>query len=163
MALRSRRFRLRSNSISQMGHSRRYALRPNTSGLPPTTDIQRPNRLVSKYSISSQSSRNSFAVAGGGAWEILPPSPHAQPEERCSTSRQPSLITRPASTGKSLLIFGNRVKPRNQKYFAFAAGQITFVSARLARQEGRLAIVTKRAAGCGGRGCAFDERRKSVR
>jgi hypothetical protein len=32
-------------------------------------------------------------------------------------------------------------------------------SARLARQEGRLAIVTKRAAGCGGRGCAFDEGR----
>src|SRR5882757_6515622 len=32
-------------------------------------------------------------------------------------------------------------------------------SARLTRQEGRLAIVTKRAVGCGGRGCAFDERR----
>ena len=29
--------------------------------------------------------------------------------------------------------------------------------ARLTRQEGRLAIVTKRAVGCGGRGCAFDE------
>ena len=36
-----------------------------------------------------------------------------------------ALITRPASTGKSLLIFRNRVKPRNQKYFAFADGQIT--------------------------------------
>src|SRR6202022_22981 len=31
--------------------------------------------------------------------------------------------------------------------------------ARLTRQEGRLAIVTKRAVRCGGRGCAFDERR----
>ena len=30
--------------------------------------------------------------------------------------------------------------------------------ARLTRQEGRLAIVTKRAVGCGGRGCADDER-----
>ena len=34
-----------------------------------------------------------------------------------------------------------------------------YISARLTRQEGRLAIVTKRAVGCGGRGCAFDERR----
>jgi hypothetical protein len=33
-----------------------------------------------------------------------------------------------------------------------------FLSARLTRQEGRIAIVTKRAVGCGGRGCAFDER-----
>jgi hypothetical protein len=28
-------------------------------------------------------------------------------------------------TGKSLLIFRNRVKPRNQKYSAFAVGQIS--------------------------------------
>jgi hypothetical protein len=28
-------------------------------------------------------------------------------------------------TGKSLRIFRNRVKPRNQKYFAFVAGQIS--------------------------------------
>jgi hypothetical protein len=28
-------------------------------------------------------------------------------------------------TGKSLLIYGNRVKPRNKKYFAFAVGQIS--------------------------------------
>jgi hypothetical protein len=33
-----------------------------------------------------------------------------------------------------------------------------FESARLTRQEGRLAIVTKRAVGCDGRGCADDER-----
>jgi hypothetical protein len=36
-------------------------------------------------------------------------------------------------------------------------------SSRLTRQEGRLAIVTKRAVGCGGRGCAFDERHRGGR
>src|SRR5258707_7908082 len=51
-------------------------------------------------------------------------------------------------TGKSLLIFRNRVKPRNQKYSAFAAGQISArTSAIPCPQEGRFAIVTD--AGCG--------------
>jgi hypothetical protein len=37
-------------------------------------------------------------------------------------------------TGKSLLIFGNRVKPGNQKYFASHVGQITLTSSpRLTR------------------------------
>ena len=34
------------------------------------------------------------------------------------------------SRGKSLLIYGNRVKPRNEKYFAFAVGQIISTSLR---------------------------------
>jgi hypothetical protein len=51
-------------------------------------------------------------------------------------------------TGKSLLIFRNRVKPRNQKYSAFAAGQISArTSAVPCPQEGRFAIVTD--VGCG--------------
>jgi hypothetical protein len=51
-------------------------------------------------------------------------------------------------TGKSLPIFRNRVKPRNQKYSAFAAGQISATtSAVLYPQEGRFAIVTD--VGCG--------------
>jgi hypothetical protein len=41
-------------------------------------------------------------------------------------------------TGKSLRIFRSHVKPRNYKYFAFAAGQIKGTSiAILSRQEGR--------------------------
>jgi hypothetical protein len=37
-------------------------------------------------------------------------------------------------TGKSLLIFGNRVKPGNQTYFASHVGQITLTSSpRLTR------------------------------
>jgi hypothetical protein len=51
-------------------------------------------------------------------------------------------------TGKSLLIFGNRVKPRNQKYSAFAAGQISATTPAIpCPQEGRFAIVTD--VGCG--------------
>src|SRR5258708_8906744 len=46
-------------------------------------------------------------------------------------------------TGKSLLIFRNGVKPRNQKYSAFAAGQISArTSAAPCPQEVRFAIVT---------------------
>ena len=41
-------------------------------------------------------------------------------------------------SGKSLLIFRNRVKPKNQKYFAFPVGQIKGTSiAILSHQEGR--------------------------
>src|SRR6266436_4231821 len=51
-------------------------------------------------------------------------------------------------TGKSLLIFRNRVKPRNKKYSAFALGQISArTSAVPCPQEGRFAIVTD--VGCG--------------
>src|SRR5258705_7564818 len=51
-------------------------------------------------------------------------------------------------TGKSLRIFRNRVKPRNQKYPAFALGQISArTSAIPCPQEGRFAIVTD--VGCG--------------
>jgi len=49
------------------------------------------------------------------------------------------------TTGKSLPIFGNRVKPQNQKYFAFLVGQITGTSSAVSRpHEGRFAVVTKR-------------------
>src|SRR3954447_13165813 len=44
--------------------------------------------------------------------------------------------------GKSLPIFRNRVKPQNQKYFCFSETKSGVWSARLTRQEGRLAIVT---------------------
>src|SRR5579872_4218825 len=41
-------------------------------------------------------------------------------------------------TGESLRIFRNRVKPRIEKYFAFAVGQITATTQRiLSHQEGR--------------------------
>jgi len=51
-------------------------------------------------------------------------------------------------TGKSLLIFRNGVKPRNQKYSAFAVGQISARTPAVpCPQEGRFAIVTD--VGCG--------------
>src|SRR5260221_1988136 len=40
-------------------------------------------------------------------------------------------------TGKSLLIFRNRVKPRNQKYSAFAVGQISARTSAVLPREGR--------------------------
>jgi hypothetical protein len=40
-------------------------------------------------------------------------------------------------TGKSLLIFRNRVKPRNQKYSAFAVGQISARTSAVLPTEGR--------------------------
>jgi hypothetical protein len=53
-----------------------------------------------------------------------------------------------APTGKSLLIFGNHVKPLAKKYFAGHVGQITGTSrAILGPHEGRFAVVTKRRAG----------------
>jgi hypothetical protein len=53
-------------------------------------------------------------------------------------------------TGKSLLIFRNRVKPRNQKYSASRQPQITPTTPAIPRpQEGRIAIVTD--VGCGER------------
>ncbi len=56
-------------------------------------------------------------------------------------------------TGKSLLIFRNRVKPRNQKYFCSRLTQITSISITVSfRQEGRIARRHERGAGCGGRG-----------
>src|SRR3954453_119193 len=44
--------------------------------------------------------------------------------------------------GQIIRIFGNRVKPQNQKYFCFSETKSGVWSARLTRQEGRLAIVT---------------------
>src|SRR6266436_9242991 len=40
-------------------------------------------------------------------------------------------------TGKSLLIFRNRVKPRNQKYSAFVVGQISARTSAVLPTEGR--------------------------
>ena len=40
-------------------------------------------------------------------------------------------------TGKSLLILRNRVKPRNQKYSAFAVGQISASTSAVLPTEGR--------------------------
>jgi hypothetical protein len=51
------------------------------------------------------------------------------------------------------------VHPLLKKYSAFPVGQITSTSSPVSRpQEGRIAIVTKREAGCDGRGGARDER-----
>src|SRR5467141_2567009 len=51
-------------------------------------------------------------------------------------------------SGKSLLIFRSGVKPRNQKYSAFAVGQISAITTAVpCPQEGRFAIVTD--VGCG--------------
>ena len=50
-------------------------------------------------------------------------------------------------TGKSILIFRNRVKPQNQKYFAFPEKQISAVFGHPGPTEGRFAIVTERWAG----------------
>ena len=66
-------------------------------------------------------------------------------------------------TGKSLLIFGSRVKPRNQKYFAFVVRQITGLNPSVSPDKRGVAHVTKRAVGCDGRGCADDERHGCVR
>jgi hypothetical protein len=55
-----------------------------------------------------------------------------------------------ARRGKSLLIFRNRVKPRNQKYSASRLPQITLTNPAIPRpREGRIAIVTD--VGCGER------------
>jgi hypothetical protein len=45
-------------------------------------------------------------------------------------------------TGKSLLIFRNGVKRRNQKYFGFHLTQITSKSNRFVPPEGRSRVVT---------------------
>jgi hypothetical protein len=45
--------------------------------------------------------------------------------------------------GKSLPIIGNRVKPRNKKYFALSEGQIRRISVGIpSRPEGRIMIAT---------------------
>jgi hypothetical protein len=41
-------------------------------------------------------------------------------------------------TGKSLLIFRNRVKPRNQKYSCFRSTQISFISSPSRPERGAL-------------------------
>ncbi|SIN97801.1 hypothetical protein SAMN05443247_01137 [Bradyrhizobium erythrophlei] len=58
-------------------------------------------------------------------------------------------------TGKSVIF----CQVHFQKIFLLSrrANQWCF-SARLTREEGRVAIFTKRGLRCGGRGCAFDER-----
>jgi hypothetical protein len=56
------------------------------------------------------------------------------------------------------LFLGGTVLIAGPEPAALAAKSATS-TIRLTRQEGRLAIVAKRAVGCGGRGGAFDERR----
>ena len=48
------------------------------------------------------------------------------------------------ATGKSILITGNRVKSRNQKYFCFSEFKSGVWSARLTRQEGRAHVTNAR-------------------
>jgi hypothetical protein len=56
------------------------------------------------------------------------------------------------------LIFRIRVKPLAKKYFAFTEIEIALYAALSCSLEGRIAIVTTRGAGCGGRVGAQDER-----
>jgi hypothetical protein len=60
---------------------------------------------------------------------------------RCGLAREKKFVWRiklVCPTGKSILIFGNHVKPKNRKYFAFPEGQIRTISiAILLHQEGR--------------------------
>ena len=45
--------------------------------------------------------------------------------------------------GKQLLFFASRVKPRNEKYFAFPESQIRTISTAIpSRSEGRIMIAT---------------------
>ena len=55
-------------------------------------------------------------------------------------------------------IFRNPVNPRAQKYFSLSETQITCIFRPVPRSlQRRFAVVTKRGAGCGGRGDARDE------
>src|SRR4030081_3072272 len=67
-------------------------------------------------------------------------------------------------TGKSLLIYRNRVKPQNKKYFAFPEGQIRGTSIAIpSRQEGRIMIATIVGRVAVDAGSADSERHESVR
>ena len=66
-------------------------------------------------------------------------------------------------TGKSLLVFRSRVKPKNQKYFCFLMTQITSHHRHPVPRRGALAIVTNVGQGAVDAGSADDERRESVR
>ena len=55
-------------------------------------------------------------------------------------------------TGKSLLIFRNRVKPGNQKYSAFVLGQISRITPLVSRRMRGARERHERAVRCGGRG-----------
>src|SRR3979490_51949 len=67
-------------------------------------------------------------------------------------------------TGKSLRICRNRVKPQNEKYFAFTEGQIRGTSIAIpSRQEGRFMIATNVGRVAVDAGSADNERRESVR
>src|SRR5258708_21436008 len=68
------------------------------------------------------------------------------------------------TTGKSLLIYRNRVKPQNQKYFAFPEGQIRGTSIAIpSREEGRIMIATIVGRVAVDAGSADSERHESVR
>ena len=70
-------------------------------------------------------------------------------------------------TGKSLLIYGNRVKHKikqNRKYFAFPEGRNSGISVAIpSRQEGRIMIVTNVGRVAVDAGSADNERHESVR
>ncbi len=69
---------------------------------------------------------------GHGASALLPAYERLRPNSpttcelrRLARNQNLDAVVRQSSpTGKSLLGFGNRVKPNNQKYFAFPEGQI---------------------------------------
>ena len=68
------------------------------------------------------------------------------------------------STGKSIPIFGNHVKPRNKKYFALSEGQIRGISIAIpSRPEGRRPSSRTWDGDAVDAEAATDERRFSVR
>jgi hypothetical protein len=52
----------------------------------------------------------------------------------------------------------NLSSPARKNFLLALIGQISGISPLVSPEEGRLAIVTKRTVGCGGRRCATDER-----
>jgi hypothetical protein len=60
-------------------------------------------------------------------------------------------------TGKSLLIFRNRVKPRNQKYICFHPTQIRCISKAVPAHRGALRNVINAGRDAVDAGGAFDE------
>jgi hypothetical protein len=66
-------------------------------------------------------------------------------------------------TGKSFLIFRNRVKPRNRKYSASVVGQISASSFAILFRRGASAVVTNVGMGCSGRDSVRRERDRRAR
>ena len=79
------------------------------------------------------------------------------------TMEKPKIINKRLSDGKSIPIYGNRVKPQNKKYFALSEIKIRLYQLHPVPTRGAYHDRHERGAGSGGRGNALDERHGSVR